>query len=511
MYSMSMRMYVHTSGPRSYGRSSRKESEPHEVRSTYYTSTRVECRSSNPFPLSPSPTIKTTTTTTTIVIMSDEENCKELCKLCYNLYWKLGSLDDIQLWLDNNKDNEDLLTKAANYQDNNKETPLNYLVKGKPPADLVRRLLEFAPDTIKVQNTFGELPLHTALIYNASDDVINILCKVYPQATAVKKRQGDLPLHLALEQNASSHIIIMLLQAYPKAIEVQNKEERLPLHITLRCKASIDVFTMIFQAYPKAIEVPNKYGRLALHTALVHNASTDVFQMLLEAYPEAAELQSYKGCLPLHYACRYPMYCHKDFLNRLNLLVSAYPEGINVQDMDGKFPSCNLKLGVLESDYTEPLYLLHEAVKGGLSTHLIKLLIRAFPESCATKDNDGMVPLHHACASSASNFLQHVTVLLDANKDCLQIKDNHGRTPLKLLSNTASIPDEKGMLPLHHLTASSDSLTEQSLLFLVNAYSESIRTADKYGMLPFHHACLNQALSLEVLMILLNLYPEAVR
>ncbi len=122
-----------------------------------------------------------------------------------------------------------------------------------------------------------------------------------------------------------------------------------------------------------------------------------------------------------------------------------------------------------------------------------------------------MVPLHYACTGSSSNFLEHVMVLLDAHNDSLHIKDNHGRTPLKLLSNTASIPDEKGMLPLHHLAASSHTLTEQSLLFLVNAYPDSIRTADKYSMLPFHHACFNQALSSEVLMILLSLYPEAVK
>jgi hypothetical protein len=109
------------------------------------------------------------------------------------------------------------------------------------------------------------------------------------------------------------------------------------------------------------------------------------------------------------------------------------------------------------------------------------------------------------------DFLEHVIVLLDANKDSVQIKDNHGRTPLKLLSNTASIPDKKGMLPLHHAVASSHALREQSLLILVNAYPDSIRTADKYGMLPFHHACLNQVSSIEVLMILLSVYPEAVR
>ena len=137
--------------------------------------------------------------------------------------------------------------------------------------------------------------------------------------------------------------------------------------------------------------------------------------------------------------------------------------------------------------------------------------VQAFPESFTTKDNCGMVPLHYACTGSSSNFLENAIVLQDAHKDSLQIEDNRGRTPLKLLSNTAKMPDEKGKLPLHHAVAWSGALREQSLLILVNAYPDSIRTADKYGMLPFHHACLNQALSVEVLMILLSWYPEAVR
>ncbi len=37
---------------------------------------------------------------------------------------------------------------------------------------------------------------------------------------------------------------------------------------------------------------------------------------------------------------------------------------------------------------------------------------------------------------------------------------------------------------------------------------ESIQTPDNYGMLPFHHACLNEALSLEVLMLFVSLLPE---
>lgn len=123
-----------------------------------------------------------------------------------------------------------------------------------------------------------------------------------------------------------------------------------------------------------------------------------------------------------------------------------------------------------------------------------------------------MTPLHYECASSALIFFEHVIVLLDANEDNLILKDNHGRTHLKLLSNAASIPDEKRRLhySLHHSAASSDSLSEKSLLFLVNSYPDSVQTASKDGMLPFHYACLNQVLSFEDLMIFLSLHPEAV-
>jgi ankyrin repeat protein len=297
----------------------------------------------------------------------------------------------------------------------------------------------------------------------------------------------------------------LLIQA---ANYIDEKYNFTPLHYLLHEHPPSDLVERILRVAPDTIKVQDKYRQLPLHIALDNKASIDVIKLLIQAYPKAAEVQDNFGYLPLHYACQYSTDYHEDFLNRLNLLVTAYPEGINVQNIDGYFPSFFLK--IVMSD-TEHPYLLHEAVKGGFSTHLIKLLLQAFPESCTTKDNDGMVPLHYACAGSASNFLEYVIVLLDENKNSLQIKDNHGRTPLKFLSSIASIPDEKGMLPLHHAVASSGSLREKSLLILVNAYPDSIRTADKYGMLPFHHACLNQALSLEILMILLSLYPEAMR
>jgi hypothetical protein len=83
-----------------------------------------------------------------------------------------------------------------------------------------------------------------------------------------------------------------------------------------------------------------------------------------------------------------------------------------------------------------------------------------------------MVPLHHACASSATNYLETVMTLLDADEESLNIKDNQGRTLMQILKVMASHQDKSKMLPLHRLVATSDSLTEKSLLHLFNAYPE---------------------------------------
>jgi ankyrin repeat protein len=103
-------------------------------------------------------------------------------------------------------------------------------------------------------------------------------------------------------------------------------------------------------------------------------------------------------------------------------------------------------------------------------------------------------------------------LLLDANnKDSLTIQDHWGRTPMQVLSNTVSIPDKNGMLPLHRLAATSNELSERSLRLLVDTFAGSISTEDKYGLLPFHHACLNREASIEVLMLFIEMSPDVIK
>jgi hypothetical protein len=123
--------------------------------------------------------------------------------------------------------------------------------------------------------------------------------------------------------------------------------------------------------------------------------------MLFKAYPKVVEVQYCYGNLPLHFACGsslYYLYHHGSSLVVLNLLISAYPEGIHAKDENDKLSSDYFLEVTVKLNSTEHLYLLHEAVKAGFCTGLVKLLLQAFPESCTTKNNDGMMPLHHACA-----------------------------------------------------------------------------------------------------------------
>ncbi len=74
----------------------------------------------------------------------------------------------------------------------------------------------------------------------------------------------------------------------------------------------------------------------------------------------------------------------------------------------------------------------------------------AFPESCMEKDENGMIPSHHACASNASHFMEYVMALLDVEKrEGLTVQDNLGRTPLQILASTASRRDKNRRLRLH--------------------------------------------------------------
>jgi ankyrin repeat protein len=152
------------------------------------------------------------------------------------------------------------------------------------------------------------------------------------------------------------------------------------------------------------------------------------------------------------------------------------------------------------------MYLLHKAISGGSSTYVVKLLLEAFPTSCAAKDEKGMVPLHHACAITTVDSIDIIILMLKSCPTSSTMLDNKGTPPIPSFYFTqfASQDDKCGMLLLHRQVAYPNDININFLRFLVKVYPASVSSPYNYDMLPFHRACLNEASSTEALMYLLQ-------
>jgi hypothetical protein len=119
-----------------------------------------------------------------------------LCEIAFQRQDE-ASYNIIHYWFDKNENNENLLTKAASYQDIHKATSLHILVGAKAPLALVERIINLAPDSLKVQDEEGRLPLHYASKYGASPNVINLLVDSFPEGINIRDNAGNCPLNYA--------------------------------------------------------------------------------------------------------------------------------------------------------------------------------------------------------------------------------------------------------------------------------------------------------------------------
>jgi ankyrin repeat protein len=361
----------------------------------------------------------------------------ELLAICFRVAVGVASISDVNQWLNENNDNPLLLQEAANFKDENNNTPLHRLVAACPPVDLVDRLLQLAPNAIMERNNYNCMPLHVACFNNASLDVVKKLLEAHPKAAEVAEKDGRLPLHIALLKNASFNVMRVLLETYPQSLQKKDKRGR------------------------KAAELRDHNGKLLLHHACCNGLSMDLMQMVVEAYTEgctikdnlgsqpwqllktngAAARRDEGGMYPLHHACR-----KKASLHFLKLLLDAYPECIAKVDDYGKTPSQLLEeSGVAaQPDENDNDRLLLHSVCSDFSNEestinlaiFLKLIITAYPKGKNILDRDHMTPLHHACAcaNSVEALRCLVTILVeDEREPSINAKDKYGRTPLCIL------------------------------------------------------------------------------
>ena len=111
--------------------------------------------------------------------------------------------------------------------------------------------------------------------------------------------------------------------------------------------------------------------------------------------------------LPLHSAC-----ARQPPASVISALLSAYPDGAKCVDDQG-------------------MYALHYACGNQASRDVVRMLLMQFPEAAKLRDPRGMLPIHYlACWGPSA--ISVVDMVLVANRDVADAKDEDGNTPLEL-------------------------------------------------------------------------------
>jgi hypothetical protein len=337
-------------------------------------------------------------------------------------------------------------------------------------------------------------PLHVA-VRARNWEAVRILLRVCPESTRIPDCNGLLPLHLALVHvfpiNAPSNqeIIRLLLRVYPQAAEIKLEKDAhgtleaptLPLHIAISRDANPVILDLLIRAHPTALDCPN-----ILHRALDANYHTDGFSLLLEKCPEESLQSEWYGLTPLQFAlsrhtCARRNPCTEIQLPQIDLLLNKLPH-----------------LG-----YREMGKLLRWAIRDWgdepeQGAELIQYWVNRYPESTqlGKDDEQGWLPLH--CAAAAAHVSTEVVqILMQSNPKALQTPDRNGRLPLHVL------------LAEHDRDQHNRDFISILQLFL-NQFPAGVTWADHKGYWPLHLAC-KRGHKVRIIQMLVTVCPHAVR
>ena len=128
-------------------------------------------------------------------------------------------------------------------------------------------------------------------------------------------------------------------------------------------------------------------------------------------------------------------------------------------------------------------------------------MLDSYPKSAGHKDDEGRLPIHHACSKSAPESI--VDALLRACPKGAQSKDDQGRlalhhacrkratdrvvrTLLRVYPRAAQIKDDQDKLPIHY--ACQHGTTTSAVAHLLTAYADSVAVKNGFGQTPLDEA-----------------------
>lgn len=201
-----------------------------------------------------------------------------------------------------------------------------------------------------------------------------------------------------------------------EALAVRGNNDATPLHNI--CKMSNpppDIIEAFVAALPEVASWTDSYGWLPLHFACAYGASGDVLEILVAAFPDGRTTQDSKDCTPLHF-----------FLTRRCDQPNVMAENIKLL----------LDSGADELADENGMLPMHYACAWGVSPIVLSVLAKAYPNSLVAKEGKGRTPMHLAMVNChRETGLQVLRFLLDScGPEIVNARDNEGYLPLHLLA-----------------------------------------------------------------------------
>lgn len=340
-----------------------------------------------------------------------------------------------------------VLMEALYEYDDSGETLLHMVLKAAEQdvnrMEFIERILTLHPQTAKMEDNDGYLPLHIAsYMEEVPVDAISLLLDCYPQAAGIAVPSlGECPLHMAATRwNMPLDIMKRIVDLCPEAVFKQDDSGKLPFHYSCRL-ARLEIIKYLSTLHPKGAAVQDVDGRTPLHIAHEHHTQPlEVMKLLIELNPAGIHTADGLGWLPLHHTCNYKESLGSNLL-RDNYYERTFRDTISKEERDKRY----------NDDYEK----------------LIHLLIELHPAGVCVRDNAGLLPLHHACCAPTS--VRILKTLLNNNPSHISATNNYG------------------VLPLHWACGIPASI--ENIRYLLGQDPYSVLKTTQLGLSPLEMAC----------------------
>ena len=370
---------------------------------------------------------------------------------------------------------------------------------------IMHLLLKMWPESVKITDNDGRMPLHLACSRGAPFPVFQTVFQAFPQATLLPSAEDRYPLHMACLHNKRPEVILFLADRAAQVISQQDSLGFTPLHLACASSPQVDVIDALlsYDQGHTALQLrsnPNA-GYLPIHLACKNGASSFVVQRLVKAWPEGVRIpDAEQKWLPLHHAC-----ASLD-LGIVDTLVEAYPESVWVQDTCGRAPfqiayDRNASVNFLRKLVPTGDHLLHFCIKNAMDLRFVYSLLMRCPEEISRKDSSGSLPIHCACAVRPPKMEVLDLLFSEDLQETISTENGFGDLPCHLACSSRSsleilkvlmpdpsrfsrIPNHQGDLALHLACRHGASIEVLEFLFQANPCSASLR--NHLGELPVH-------------------------